>query len=299
MHAWTRRLLVLIAIVLGAAALVVSGLPSRRELARKIVGSEPEKPSNLAVAADPALAAHGADSVEAHPSPLPGPSPVETAARKKRERESILALLDEDPRDIRVCAQLGKSKIDPRAKDLRIDFSEAFGAERGDSVMEAYRVPIRAIFQEPSFAGLMREIDRYGDSIDGKPESDRESFLQKMGFYARVARTGATLLAEKGKFERLGDRANHLTVLAKMALLQPSLRDDSRLGDFCRRIQDDDPAPTAESVRAERRDLLALIADMGMKPEDLGFDPEDWTKFSVQSGRHQFSVSLSGKEPPK
>jgi hypothetical protein len=311
MNPWLRRILV--AFVLGVALILflISRLPSSREIARKM--------------SEPAPALSGVPTVEASPlpgapqSPVPMPSgsaihapspsasplaPAAKRAQNAHEMKLITAMLDEDPRDIRVCDHLGNSKPDSVSrlsnKDNPYTVDELFGQERTDPLLEAYRVPLRAIFQEPSVADLLREVNGYDtEGLDGKSESDRESFLGKVGFYARVARASANLVANKGTYEKLGDRANHLTVLAKLAIEQPKLRDDARVMDFCRKIQNDPNPPTSEALHAERTELLGLIADLGMKPKDVDFDPEDWTKFALKQTGNSLSISLSGKDGPK
>jgi hypothetical protein len=210
----------------------------------------------------------------------------------------MMTVVEEDPRDIRVCSQLGQIKV-ARKSEESLGLEDVFGKDRTDSLMEAYRMPVRAIFQEPAIADLMREIDGYGSEMDAKSADEREGFLSKVGFYARVARASASLIANRRKFEVLGDRATHLAVLAKMALANPKLRDDSRLMDFCRRIQDFDSPPTPEGLRTERTELLGLIQDAGLKPKDLEFEPTEWTKFSLKQDSGKLTVSLSSKEEPK
>ena len=314
MNRWFRRFLVWLVLSAAIAFLVLSRLPSGRDLARKL--SEPT-PDSAAAASPIARAADAVAEPPGRPDPEPSPlaeaavvapSPVvRTATTRARELELLAKIVDEDPRDIRVCDQLGQSKSAERAladtktgknpADENYTFEDLFGSDRKDSLLEAYRMPARAIFQEPAVADLIREVNGYG--IADRPDREREGILEKAGFYARVARASATLFANRKKYELLGDRATHLSVLARLALADPRLRESARVTDFCRKLQDDPALPSPEALQAEREELLALIRESGLSPKDLGFDPEEWTKFSVRQERGQLTVSLSGKEPPK
>ncbi len=309
MHPWGRRILIWLVLSTAITLFVISRLPSQGDLARKMAQPEADAP---AAAATPVLAVNspappnaalGAQATLPTPSPTVSLDPVVRKAQRAKELRMITAILDEDPRDIRVCNQLGKSKTAEKvAKNKAVNESitadDLFGPDRTDSLMEAYRMPMRAIFQEPVVSDLIHEVDGYGD-LESKPEAERSGFLSKVGFYARVARAGVTLLANKRKYEELGDRANHLSVLAKMAIADPRLANDSRVMDFCRKIQDSDTPPTTESLHAEREELNALIASSGLKAKDLDFDPAEWTKLSLKQDHNQLTISLSGKEPAK
>jgi hypothetical protein len=309
MNKWARRILIYIGLSIALTLFVISRLPSQGDLARKMARPEADAPDSAATpvgldSPTPQAAALAAATAEPIPSPTAPADPVARKAKRAKELKMIKAIIDEDPRDIRVCNQLGISPTaakfakDPKAAGESISVDDLFGPDRSDSLMEAYRLPMRAIFQEPVVADLIHEVDGYGD-LESKPEAERSGFLSKIGFYARVARAGVTLLANKQKYEELGDRANHLSVLAKMAMANPQLANDSRIMDFCRKIQDSDAPPTREGLRAEREELNALIQSSGMKAKDLDFDPEEWTKFALKQDGNQLTLSLSGKDPPK
>ncbi len=307
MNPWLRRILIWLVLSVALSLFIISRLPSQRQLARKMSHAETAVPVSAdpvpalkAPAPSPGVAVVAVNS----PSPNPSASPAPTKAERAKELKLMLALIDEDPRDTRVCNQLGQSAAGARlaqapAAEEHYSFEDLFGADRSDSLLEAYRMPARAIFQEPAVSDLIREVGSYGAEIDAKSETEREGFLSKVGFYARVARAGATLVANRRKYEELGDRATHLSVIAKMAMANPKLRDDSRIMDFCRKIQGDDSPPTPENLRAERQELLSFLESAGMKPKDVDFDPEEWTKFSVKQTGGQLSISLSGKDEPK
>ena len=294
MNPWLRRLLVFSAIVAVSLLVAISRLPSPREIGRKF--REVSAPAS----APPVPTPSGWVSLAiASPTPTPTlgdaprPDGAKAAAERARERNMILALVAEDPRDTRVCEQLGQTRSKPLEKNRNLTADDIFGPDRTDSLMEAYRMPLRAIFQEPVVAELIQEVDGYGEAIDEKTEAEREGFLSKVGFYARLARMTGTLIANKEKFERLGDRASNLAVLAKLALLSPALRDDSSVVDLCRRIQSAETEPTLESIRAERREISALLSAKGIKPEDVEYNPESFTKLSIKREKNNLTIGLT------
>lgn len=301
MSVWKRRFLIYIVVSALGALFLVSRLPSRREIARKLTEREP--PSSLAVAAASLSEASHAGALAGEE--VGSPSPVEAAApvpaEKARQLQLMLRVLDEDPRDVRVCEQLGQSKAPAPggATERNYSVEDLFGADRSDALMEAYRMPVRAIFQDPVVSALLREVEHYGPELDAQSAADREGFFGKVGFYARVARAGVTLMTSRRKFEKLGDRATHLSVLAKIALLQPALREDARVGDLCRTIQNDPLSPTADGLREERRQVLALLEEKGIQPKEVDFDPAYWTRFSVKQAGSGLTLQLTSKEELK
>lgn len=222
------------------------------------------------------------------------------AAEKKAAMETLMSLVEEDPRDIRVCDHLSDSKVNFQDKErTNFEFDEMFGAERTDPVYEAFRIPMKALFQEPTVSALFREVEGLSAETENKDQKEKESFLQKAGFYARVAKSAASLYRQKEQFESLGDRAMHLSVLAQVASTRSEFKDDARLRDFCKRIQSSDLTLDRTQMMDERKELIELLREKGLQPKDVGFDPESWIKLSVKADKNGFNFSLSDKEEVK
>lgn len=290
-----KRLLVInLVLFLLAGVWIVSRLPSGREIVRTLNHAEVQQaPEN---AAKPTVDSTS-DLTDVRRTSASKSTEEPASNNKKEHLRKIISLIDEDPKDIRVCDHLGETKLDTSAKNPNITFDDFFASERTDSILEAYRIPIRAVFQHPSLAELFREGNGYERELEGKTERFRESFLSKVGFYSRVARAGVALYSNKETYERLGDHATHLSIIAKMAHIRPALRENARIMDFCRTIQENHAPLTVEKIRDDRRELLGLIEEAGLKPSELEFDPEDWTRFSMKAENRQLSFSLHGKEP--
>lgn len=283
---------VVLLVGLGGLGWLISKLPSRTEIAGAVKGASSTiapvrapTPESQSSAADPSKG--GADTAAS--------AGTGNGEKKDMGLAAIHALMSEDPRDIRVCANLGRSRIDVRKKDASLPLDQALGPERDDSVTEAFRWPLRAMFQDPAVTDLFHEIESLDSSVRDQSKEERESFFQKVGFYSHVAGAAASLYSRREQFEAMGNRAQHLGVIARLALLKPELKDSARLTDFCRQVENVDAPLDHDSVVRERKAVLALLSENGVKPADIGFDPEDWIKFSVESDKAGFRFSLKGR----
>jgi|GEM_PF-5272782 len=295
MNPWVRRLLIYLVLSVAGAFVLLLKLPSPREIALK--WSEPlpnvavpvpvPTPSTLMVLGQ-VISVPGAS-----PDAVPTPQPPE----KRTQLKLLMLIAKENSHDVRVCENFGHTTLTPtpaNGKDPSV--FELFGADRTDSVLEAYRMPLRILIQEPPVAQLLAEVGRTDSAIASDSFMDLGDLLSKAKFYAQVARTGVRLVLNRRKYELLGDRTNHLSTLAKVGLVLPKSREDARVMAFCRRIQGDPNIPTREQIRAERADLLALLKEQGITPKELDFNPEDWTKFSLKRDGGKFTLQLTSKD---
>ncbi len=290
---------VVLLLAVAGIAYFIHGLPSASEIAQNLKGQAPDsKPP-----------------VEADHSKLSGSSTESTAPKAQDESEQLTAeeeafmqeqkaeqmknierMIEEDSRDIRVCNLLGKEsqlfQNDEEEEDF--DFGQAFSEKREDPEAEAFRVPIRAILQDSELSSLLKRIQQVEEQKLSKEQKD--SFLDKIGFYSEVATTAAHLYQKREQFEYLGNRAVHLGLIAKVAAAKPELATDPMVKDFCYRIQNSLADNKTVDVHQERQQVLDLIRYAGLTPEDLNFDPEDYIKFSVKSSHNSFEFSLSDKD---
>lgn len=211
----------------------------------------------------------------------PAPPPSQTL-------EKIKLFMAEDPKDIRVCENLNQPFEIPKSEEetRRIFDSE----DRNNPYIEALRTPIRAIFQDPNVAELISEIEPL--SIEDLNSEEKETFLSKIGFYAKAAKAAAGLYQQKSYFEQMGDRASHLTALAKLASLKPNLSSDSRVQDYCLEVENALKFGEEVSVEEERKALLSLLDSIGVKPSEVGFDPTVYNKLLIKFDKNQLRFDL-------
>lgn len=286
-------LLVLTAVV--GIGLFIKSLPSRSEVAASLkeppseapASSKPNSEKAIASSASPTSAQQSAEVSNAEV-----PDEADEEARSQEGFQTIVQILDEDPKDVRVCNQLGSSRFAAReAEEKDLSFDEIFSDKRDDSVAEAFRVPLRSILQDPQVSSLIREIHEISESQPEKAQ--RESLFEKMGFYSKLAATAAHLYTNKKQFENIGNRALHLSLLAKIAARKPEMAQNPILYDFCRRMENSMIEHENVNIESERQEILKMISFAGMTPEELNFNPDQYIHFNVQSSKDKFSFSFS------
>jgi hypothetical protein len=219
---------------------------------------------------------------------------------KKNELENLKAMINEDPSDNRVCNNLGVSKYfhhkgaAARSKLLE----EAFAQEsRDDSVVESFRIPMRTILQDEKVVDLFKEIEEI--EAQGFSENEKKSFMDKIGFYSKLAYTAAHLYSRKDEFEDVGNRAIHLGVIAKIAALKPKFAEDPQIKSFCNDIQNSITERRPADIREERLEIMKALEHAGLKPADVDFDPQQFIKLRINHTKDKFEISLADREPNK
>lgn len=280
---------------LCGTAYVVNKLPSPRALSKALdaVGAPATKTSDAATAA--ASATRLADATPASDSDSDSDSKTSPETLKL----ALLNLTTADKTDVRVCENLGHSQVvgpDGKVKFLSMDAMLA--PERQDSLAEAFRYPVITLFQDEDFASLIRDVAQ--PEANTKDKAERDSFFEKVGFYARATKTVAKMYARKDEFEAMGDRANHLAVIAKLALRKPELVGTTALMDMCEHMERAAGETNRAGVKADREQLLALLAEHGVKPSEIDFDPESYMKFKAgfSGGKLAFILSDSETKAP-
>lgn len=276
-------------VFLGGTAYVVSDLPSPRAISRTLDNIPLKTPTETKVTEDAVPTGAQAETAD------------ETAPKNtdlKTLREGLVQLTVADPADIRVCENLGRSKMfdGKSGKEADVDFDAFLKPEgRQDSVAESFRPVVVTMFRDEQFSELMADISSKSN-LETAGKEEAESFLDKIDFYARAASTVAHMYGRKAEFEALGDRANHLSVLAKLAVLKPELVGTQELMDACERIQSSMSNQEPVDVKAERKEILALIAQHGVKPAQLDFEPDQFMKFKASFKENSLSFTISDKE---
>lgn len=283
---------------------VVHMLPSPQKIARALkTSSASEKESRVEIGKEPregdntAVRTNEGQETELNNENSRVTEDKAEAEKKSRDTEQVRRLLDENPRDLHVCENLGKTKFfnKENPEKNKFDIGEIFGEEnKEDSVAQTIRFPIRAIFQDPSISPLLHEIlDLSKKNI---PHDEEKSFLEKINFYSRVTYAAAQLYNKKSEFEYLGNRAQHLQLIAQIAAQKPELANDSGLRNFCESLQNSIINGQKIDLIEERKEILKLISYSGLTNQQLGFNPNNFIKFSIHSDKTGFRFSLSSKD---
>ena len=214
--------------------------------------------------------------------------------KKEKANQVIKEMMVENFQDIRVCENLGQSKN--FSDQNNIQFEKLFiENDRTDSVAEALRIPLKSIFQQDYMQSLFDEVFRYENETSRLDKKEKESFLQKAGFYSKVAWTVGQLYKDKAQFEKLTDRSSHLMLLTRIAMLKPELANDPQIKDFCYQLQNSIAENQAVDLKEERKEILKIIDYAGVTVEQLKFDPNKFTEFKMKSDKEGFSFSLSNQ----
>ncbi len=279
-------------LLIGSFFFAVNALPSQSELGAML--KKPAAKPAVAPSVNQQVQDTGAqppvEETEAELEPYI-PSTQGKAETSPETMEKIKAFISEDPKDIRVCSNLMKAKA---KKKEDVNIVNIFGDEnREDPFFEAIRVPIKAIFQDPSVVELFSEVETLTTNQEATKETG--SLLSKAAFYAKAAKTAAQLYQQKSYFEQLGDRAEHLSVLSKLAALKPEMANDSRVYDYCLSVENSLKFNEEASVKEERSALLQLLTELGVQPSELDFKPESFNKFAIKLDQNNLEFSLKGE----
>ncbi len=282
-------------LVVGGFLFLVDSLPSQSQLGTMLNKSSQSQSQN----AQKPVQSKEADPtgvVDAIPPDNGDEEPYIPSTQGKTEAspetlEKIKMFMSEDPKDIRVCSHLNKAQT-KKKEDVNIEglFEDE---NREDPFYEALRVPLRAIFQDPSVVDLFTEVETL--SAEKESSQNEASLLSKAAFYAKAAKTAANLYQQKAYFEQLGDRAEHLMVLSKLAALKPNLASDSRLYDYCLSVENSLKFNEEASVKEERTALLDLLNSVGVQPSELDFNPQSFMKFAIKLDNNQMNFTLKSE----
>lgn len=290
MAKWKKWLIALFLVgALGTLAVLlvlVDSLPGPKEIAQVVDAPPTPKPHETHDIGVPEKTAATADDKT---------QPTDSKSQDNN-KDIVLAFMEEDAADIRVCDNLTHSKMFEQQKNNKeMSFDDLFkDTSRTDPIAEALRIPIKAIFQDEEVTALLSDVMKVDTSKMNKAEKD--SLLDKLGFYTRAAATAASLLSRKKHFEALGDRAIHMSLLARIAILRPEKYEALNLRGICEDMERSIVNGEKTSVKQERKKILALIQEAGLTPAELKFEPEQFLNFDVNMSDNNLSFTLAGKE---
>jgi hypothetical protein len=302
-----RRILIALAALFGVFVLVlvvglaslISMLPGRSEIAKKLEGGEPSQTQKAPVpqASNPKEAATTSATTVAASEVPASETPEEKAKREKKaqdqKNEALLEkLMSEDPSDIRVCDNLGRKQLSKKQLEEERTFDEMM-TDRDDPMNEAFRYPILQVFNDPALKDLFAEVKENKAKTENQTDAEKDSWLEKAGFYSRLAYTGAKVLSRKSEFEHMGNQAMHLTALAKLTALKPEIAARGDLQSLCRLIENKAKNGQESDLRDERQQLVEIFKDAGVDPKTVGFDPSKWIHFTMKYDKKSLMFNLS------
>lgn len=281
-------------LLVGAIVFIVlKSLPSTNELRAKYFSSRLHKPVSTVVRVqDPVT-----ETVSGATSPAPTTAAVQTAqpvgaavavAPLSLTDYVVDRYVDGSDRSLRVCQNLTSTGL--AAPTDNASFGRNLQAQiEGPQInpfAEAALAPLGALMQLPSVGGVVRQIRDVQDSGD-------RSLLRQAQFYSEVAYAAAEVYRNKAVIDALSEHAYHLSVMARLAALNPSLANDVDFQNFCSSVElsaVNSVIPTPEEIESERSALMGLIASSGRTPSQVGFDPSlsTQTSISVQTDRVMF-----------
>jgi hypothetical protein len=277
---------------------IINSLPSKTSIARGIKSSKTNQ-SQKQINSQESLNSNNLKAEAGANQTTPTdekPTIEKTAEQKAKDDEMLRVFLTESFDDIRICQNLGKTEyFNIKKSGKQQDMSQLFAdTERSDTFYEAFRIPIKAIFQDEQTSSLLTEILNIEEKNLEKEE--RHDLFEKLGFYSRVAMTAAHLVSKKSDFEYIGDRAMNLAAITKMAALKPELADDIELQNLCNEIENSVKDKKVIDIKKERQKITSLMKKFNIKNDDIDFDPESFIKFNIKADKKGFSFSLSDKD---
>lgn len=289
-------------LVLVGMASVINMLPGPKAIAKKLSGPPPAAASSVAsTEVAPTTATTSAMTTSAAEVTTPE-TPEQKSVREKKiadqKNEALLAkLLSEDPTDIRVCDNLGRKQLSKEDILKERDFNEMM-SDRDDPMNEAFRYPILQVFNDPNLRSFLSEVKDIKQKTDSQTQEEKESWLEKAGFYSRLAYTAGRVYARKSEFEHMGNQAQHLSALARLAALKPEVAAGGQLQTLCRSIQGKARDGQTSDLISDRRELIEIFRSAGVDPKTVGFDPKKWIHFTTKFDKKNFSFNLSDDEQP-
>jgi hypothetical protein len=121
------------------------------------------------------------------------------------------------------------------------------------------------------------------------------SLLQSADMNAVIARASSELFNARPFVDRKSQHAYHLWILSKVVALDEGLSDDPRVQSICTEIERraNQPANAQANVdlNAEKAAMLRLMADVGIAPQQVGFDANMGSEVRMNVGPNLIAFS--------
>jgi hypothetical protein len=203
------------------------------------------------------------------------PKPDAKTAEDKKADKLLRKMLSQDISQIQVCEHLGAAaKYETKEKIDELMNQAIDDADNENPLTTSLKIPIQIALERPTIRSLMQEAMEM-------PKGQDESVLQKMGFYKRALDAYKDLRENRQDLERLSDRAYHLYVIGRAVQKRPELANDPRTRDFCGQVQQLLLSQTIpQNLDEERAEVLKFLDYVKLTPQEIGFDPQAWTKLN-------------------
>lgn len=179
-------------------------------------------------------------------------------------------LFDDDPKDVRVCDNLGRMEMSAEELSRPRSILEMVGPRDGNAIAEAFRYPVVSALNDPALKDFYREAKDYERKLEGLTESEKNSWLRKAGFYTKLAKTMTSFISRKEK--RVSDAAqgSALLTLAQLTTIRPKLAGDTAVQDLCRDIEAKAKAGELSEANEYGHRIAELLEREQLSQEDLG-----------------------------
>ena len=262
-------------VLMAAAALFIvwKELPDLRTFLARVGWIQEPVVSAAAPAQEPTPAPARAPSSVATPAPQVVSPPPASA-------DVLSYLVDRfgSSIDLGVCENLAQTQ-GPAAASTG-GFAEALMRQAsGDApvtpLIESTLAPMALFIRQPGVARLISRIQ----AVQSGGDFD---LLTGNDFNSDISAASAEALTNRAAMELAAQHAYHLYVIARAAQVNPRLANDERALSICSRIeelteqtptQQVDPIRMLEDLDREKADILRFLAEVGLAPEQVGYDP--------------------------
>lgn len=248
---------------------------------------------------------------EAQPSPLPSPvnrSPANTESSPEPDAVYddlvvsylIERFIERGIAEVNVCQNLTSIQGPPPNEPSEFRTALRNHAARitpENPFIDAALAPMGAVLNIAPVASVLGDIRAYKDTGDF-------SYLQGEDFDSQVSLATAELVINQPRLELIAQHAYHLYVIARATSILPGLANNSLTTELCTTIEGRLEAAltqalpeTAEqrinqenALREEKASVLRLLADSGLSPQAVGFNPNASTRVSATVSEEGISL---------
>lgn len=180
-----------------------------------------------------------------------------------------------------VCSNLGSAPISMVGDKLKkLNGLDFYSKEAElDSVLRAIRIPNRAIHQNPEHVEYMKVFEMI---TRGLSPIERRRRLNEWGSKKRLMNINKRMMENKKHFEMIADRANNLTVLAKIAILRPEFIYHKKLINLCDSIEKFIISKSSDNIQEERKAVLSILKEAHLTPEEVEFKPDHYNQLTLK-----------------
>jgi hypothetical protein len=205
-------------------------------------------------------------------------------ANKVSIMEPFFRLLRDSSEKINICNKLGKSIFfNTSGKTEEINFENIYFKSDDDPVTQPFLSATKIVLGQSKVSSIMTEVL----SWKGRAENSKTAlklYFEKLSFYGHAAKVLFDLYLSRLKYEKIGNRALHLSVLARLASVRPDLVSNADLQRYCQQWQGWLDSEEIGNIQEERQNLIRLIQISHLTPIDLDFDEQVYVHLGLARG---------------